>query len=98
MALATWAVEKMRPQSRGPPIARSGTTTESPGCKAVLKEVPLNKLLLELITEPSARITKAPFLFPSSVAPPAWLRYHAALLPGRYAIAVGLNTCPVTNT
>src|SRR5665213_1146794 len=54
--------------------------------------------VLPPITEPSARITKIAFLLASGVGPPAWFKYHCALLPGRYEMAVELNTCPDTIT
>src|ERR1700688_349580 len=81
-----------------PPIAFSGTTTVSPGCKTALSEGPDHKLAFAPMTEPSARITKIAFLFATAVGPPDWLRYHFALFPGRYETAVGLKTWPVTMT
>src|SRR6202158_5697898 len=77
-----------------PPIALSGTTTVSPGCNTAFSERPDHKLSFAPITDPSARITKIAFLSATVVGPPAWLRYHFALLPGRYEKAVGCNTCP----
>src|SRR6266478_2009066 len=81
-----------------PPIAFSGTTTVSPGCSTALSELPDHRLSFAPITDPSARITKMDFLSANLVGPPPWLRYHFALLPGRYETAVGLNTCPETIT
>src|SRR5256885_2725000 len=81
-----------------PPMAFSGTTTVSPGCSTALNEGPDHRLSLAPITDPSARITKMAFLSATVVGPPAWLRYHFALLPGRYETAVGLKTCPETIT
>src|SRR6266403_1473799 len=81
-----------------PPIAFSGTTTESPGCSTASSDFPDHKLSFAPITDPSARITKIAFLSATVVGPPAWLRYHFALLPGRYETAVGLNTWPETIT
>src|SRR6202044_490181 len=81
-----------------PPIAFSGTTTESPGCRTALIALPLQKSSFAPITEPSARITKIAFLLASCVGPPDWPRYHRALFPGRKETAVGLKTCPVTIT
>src|ERR1700730_8202960 len=76
--------------------ATSGTTTVSPGRRVAPKGSPLQKpeLFLEARTEPSALMTKTAFLLANCVKPPAWLRYHLALLPGLKLTAVGLNTCP----
>src|SRR5215472_2997956 len=86
-----------------PPIfgAFSGITTMSPGLRDAPKGSPFHQplvLFLAAITDPSARITKTPFLSAIGVSPPAWLRYHLALLPDWNPIAVGLNTCPFTIT
>src|ERR1700735_4595681 len=81
-----------------PPSAFSGTTSVSPGSSVRDMESPAHTLLLDPITEPSARITKIAFLFASCVGPPDWLRYHFALFPGRKETAVGLKTWPVTIT
>src|SRR5204863_10216939 len=86
-----------------PPIlgAFSGTTIMSPARKVVLIGSPPHHPLLlffAAITEPSARTTKTAFLSASCVTPPAWLRYHLALRPGRKLTAVGLKTWPFTIT
>src|SRR6266849_625552 len=95
---ATCAAKKTLCHWMPPPIAFSGTTTVSPGCSEALSELPDHKLSFAPITEPSARITKMDFLSATFVGPPDWLRYHFALLPGRYETAVGLNTWPDTIT
>src|SRR5437588_8345334 len=71
-----------------PPIlgAFSGTTIVSPARKLVLIGSPPHQpvaLFFAAITEPSARITKTALLSASCVTPPARLRYHLALWPGR---------------
>src|SRR6266446_1397187 len=95
---ATCAAKKTLCHWMPPPIAFSGTTTVSPGCSEALSEVPDHKLSFAPITEPSARITKMDFLSATFVGPPDWLRYHFALLPGRWETAVALKTWPVTKT
>src|ERR1700759_4418199 len=95
---ATCAARKTVCHCTPPPIARSGTTTVSPGRSSARSDSPLHSPPDEPSTEPSARITKIAFLLASCVGPPDWPRYHCALLPGRYETAVGLNTCPVTIT
>src|SRR5213596_3452964 len=86
-----------------PPIfgAFSGTTIVSPARKVALIGSPPHQPLLlffAAITEPSARTTKTAFLSAICVTPPAWLRYHLALRPGRKLTAVGLKTWPFTIT
>src|SRR5215472_15477725 len=86
-----------------PPIfgAFSGTTTMSPGLRDAPKGSPFHHpllLFLAAMTDPSARITKTPFLSAIGVNPPAWLRYHFADRSFVAAIAVGLKTWPVTVT
>src|SRR5579885_2907545 len=71
-----------------PPIfgGFSGTTIESPGRNTAPSGSPENHpslLFFAAITEPSARITNTAFLSAIAVKPPAWLRYHFALRPGR---------------
>src|SRR6476646_6928328 len=71
-----------------PPIfgAFSGTTIVSPPRKVALIGSPPHQpslLFFAAITEPSARMTNTAFLSASCVTPPAWLRYHLALCPGR---------------
>src|ERR1700747_2036133 len=95
---ATCAARKPVHPCTPPPIAFSGTTTVSPGCNTAFNDFPDHKLSFAPITDPSARITKIAFLSAIAVGPPPWLRYHFALLPGRYETAVGLNTCPETIT
>ena len=81
---ATCAACMINCQFGPPPMAFSGTTTISPGCKTLFMAFPMNNPLeLELITVPSARITNAAPLFASCVGPPACERYHLALLLGR---------------
>jgi hypothetical protein len=83
---ATCAACKICVQLR-PPIfgALSGTTMESPGLSTALSGSPDQRLELFFAerTEPSARITKVAFRSAMAVVPPAWLKYHFALLPGR---------------
>src|ERR1700723_3586525 len=86
-----------------PPIfgAFSGTMIVSPARNVALIGSPPHQpslLFFAAITEPSARTTNTAFLSASSVTPPAWLRYHLALWPGRNPMAVGLNTWPFTIT
>src|SRR5713101_5157549 len=91
---ATCAAEKMTCHCTGPPTARSGTTTVSPGCKVAFSDSPLHMLFFMPSTEPSALTTNTLFLSPRRVGPPACLRYQFALLPGRKETAVALKTCP----
>src|SRR6266436_4352270 len=95
---ATCAAKNTVDHCTPPPIAFSGTTTVSPGCNTAFNEFPDHKLSFAPTTDPSARITKIAFLSATVVGPPAWLRYHFALLPGRNETAVGLNTWPETIT
>src|SRR5580698_587651 len=62
--------------------AFSGTTTMSPGRSTALSTPPPNNPPLPPATEPSARITKMPFLYAVLLGPPACPRYHPADLPG----------------
>src|SRR5207302_7536890 len=83
-------------QVLGPPKARSGTITMSPGCRAASTAPPLNSPPLPPTTVPSARITKMAFLFAIVVGPPDCPKYQPALLPGLKVTAVGLYTAPST--
>src|SRR5438132_12931916 len=78
--------------------ALSGTPTMPPGRNSALSIPPLNRPPEPPTTEPSARITKADFLFAIWVGPPACFRYHPAFLPGLKVTAVGLYTDPSTMT
>src|ERR1700675_2220545 len=98
MADAACAVSSALCHCRPPPMAFSGTTTVSPGCKEADSDSPLQRLLFVPITDPSARTTKIAFRFARPEGPPDWLRYHLALFPGRNETAVGLKTSPVTMT
>src|ERR1700691_6206907 len=78
----TWDACKMSFHRELALKAFSGTTTVSPGRSAALATPPPNNPLLPPTTEPSARITKMPFLYAVLLGPPAWPRYHPADLPG----------------
>ncbi len=60
----------------------SGTTTMSPGRSSALSTPPPNIPPAPPTMEPSARITKIPFLFAISVGPPACLEIPSRILPG----------------
>src|SRR5882762_5472038 len=98
IADAACAVSKTLCHCKPPPMAFSGTTTVSPGCRVAVSDSPLHRLVFVPTTEPSARTTKIAFRFARPEGPPDWPRYHLALLPGRNETAVGLKTCPVTMT
>src|SRR5690242_17419995 len=94
--LTTCAVANTVLHAGVPPMAFSGTTTMSPGCSGTLKPSPDIHEELWPKTVPSARITKIAFFSARLVGPPACIKYHFAVLPGRYATAVGPYTCPWT--
>src|SRR5260370_34806944 len=94
MDAATCAAKNTVDHCTPPPTAFSGTTTVSPGRSTAFSELPDHKLSFAPMTDPSARTTKMDFLSANLVGPPPWLRYHFALLPGRYVTAVGLKTWP----
>src|SRR5579862_2430096 len=83
---ATCAACMIVAQFRGANLgAFSGTTIESPGFRTAFMGSPSQnpELFLAERTEPSARKTKTAPRSAIWVNPPAWLRYHFALLPGR---------------
>src|SRR5260370_16674125 len=98
MDAATCAAKNTVDHCTPPPTAFSGPTRVSPCRSSAFSELPDHKLSCAPMTDPSARTTKMDFLSANLVGPPPWLRYHFALLPGRYVTAVGLKTWPETIT
>ena len=73
-------------------IAKVLNLRSAPGFSFVDSTSPLNHPLPDLrpITEPFARIIKISFRLAVVFAPPAWARYHAAVLSALNVIAVAL--------
>ena len=83
MTVAACAVSNTLCHCKPPPMAFSGTTTVSPGCRVARQRFPAPQTGFRANHRTIGPDYKDCFPFARPVGPPDWPRYHLALLPGR---------------